>query len=267
MSMEANEFWESLYSGMNMKREDNRLSTFRRNPKWPKHYINPEDLAKAGFFYFYVDDRVACAFCGGDISNWSPGDEPMREHVKHFSTCPFVMGADVGNVPSGDDPFPGPKRPYPYDVCGMHNPPQQTNTSRPPPSYPHQVRSNPVTPPNARQTRLTQQPTIPTTLPDVICEPTNRPRIRSQSQQQPQSQQILSQASIRPSNTSDVTRHGPESSNHDDNRLGICKICFDKEVGIVFGPCGHGTCTQCSDYLYNCPICRSPIDIRLRTYL
>lgn len=47
-----------------------------------------------------------------------------------------------------------------------------------------------------------------------------------------------------------------------------CKICMDAEVGMVFLPCGHlSCCPDCARGMDVCPMCRRPIQERIRTYL
>ncbi|XP_059173143.1 E3 ubiquitin-protein ligase XIAP-like [Physella acuta] len=47
-----------------------------------------------------------------------------------------------------------------------------------------------------------------------------------------------------------------------------CKICMDSEAVITFVPCGHLTCCgTCAAVIDNCPICRSPIERRIRTFV
>ncbi|KAM9220016.1 baculoviral IAP repeat-containing protein 3 isoform 2-T2 [Dugong dugon] len=47
-----------------------------------------------------------------------------------------------------------------------------------------------------------------------------------------------------------------------------CKVCMDKEVSIVFIPCGHlVVCKECAPSLRKCPICRGTIKGTVRTYL
>ena len=42
-----------------------------------------------------------------------------------------------------------------------------------------------------------------------------------------------------------------------------CKICMDKEVGVVFIPCGHiACCVECGESFSHCPICRSEIELK-----
>ena len=47
-----------------------------------------------------------------------------------------------------------------------------------------------------------------------------------------------------------------------------CKICMDAEVGVVFLPCGHlSCCPGCAAGMEQCPMCRTPIQEKVRTYL
>ncbi|XP_065142375.1 baculoviral IAP repeat-containing protein 7 [Paramisgurnus dabryanus] len=84
---------------LGMGSEDERLQTFQN---WPRDApVRPADLARAGFFYLRYGDTVQCFCCNGILRYWVQGDTPMSEHKKHFPTCRFVMGRDVGNVPVG----------------------------------------------------------------------------------------------------------------------------------------------------------------------
>lgn len=78
-----------------LKREAVRFRTFGN---WQSTAVEPEVLAKAGFFYFNDGDKVQCAFCLGIIGQWDGKDDVCREHRKHFPTCPFMLGLSVGNV-------------------------------------------------------------------------------------------------------------------------------------------------------------------------
>ena len=80
----------------NLRRESVRLSTFHDWP--PKAHAQPAELARYGFFFTGLDDRVQCAFCRGVLRHWVPGDKPRKEHRMHFPECPFVRRLDVGNV-------------------------------------------------------------------------------------------------------------------------------------------------------------------------
>ncbi|CAA0823441.1 E3 ubiquitin-protein ligase RGLG2 [Striga hermonthica] len=45
----------------------------------------------------------------------------------------------------------------------------------------------------------------------------------------------------------------------------ICPICLSNPKDMAFG-CGHQTCCECGQELQSCPICRSPIQTRIKLY-
>jgi len=47
-----------------------------------------------------------------------------------------------------------------------------------------------------------------------------------------------------------------------------CILCIDKDKEIVFVPCGHlCTCSVCAQSLIKCPVCRSNIQQRIKTFI
>lgn len=47
----------------------------------------------------------------------------------------------------------------------------------------------------------------------------------------------------------------------------ICKVCFDKDIEIFYLPCQHAvTCSECSNSLNACPVCRAPLIKKLKIY-
>lgn len=83
--------------------ESVRRQTFTN---WTLPFVDPDQLARAGFFFLRTHDHVQCAFCQGVVGYWDPGDVPMDEHRRHFPSCRFVSGMPTGNVPayhSADD--------------------------------------------------------------------------------------------------------------------------------------------------------------------
>ena len=46
-----------------------------------------------------------------------------------------------------------------------------------------------------------------------------------------------------------------------------CAVCLDNAINVVLIPCGHMcSCSQCSNKLSNCPICRSAIVQRVHVF-
>lgn len=58
-------------------------------------------------------------------------------------------------------------------------------------------------------------------------------------------------------------RTASSSSSFYDNQL--CPICLGNPKDMAFG-CGHQTCCECGEDLQSCPICRTPIQTRIRLY-
>ena len=47
----------------------------------------------------------------------------------------------------------------------------------------------------------------------------------------------------------------------------LCKICMDRELSITFLPCAHlASCEECSKSLFECPICRMPINDTVKVF-
>ena len=81
---------------LDFRSEADRLASFAH---WTVSFIQPTDLAKAGFYSLNNLDSCKCAFCHNCVGDWVEGDQPMEEHRALFPLCPFIQGRDVGNVP------------------------------------------------------------------------------------------------------------------------------------------------------------------------
>lgn len=81
-----------------MNIEKNRLRTFEG---WPANVaVEPQRIAKAGFFSTGQGLEVQCFSCGGKISEWNYSDQVMARHRTLDPDCPFVKNpAESGNVP------------------------------------------------------------------------------------------------------------------------------------------------------------------------
>lgn len=68
--------------------EQSRLDSFR---EWPTHLKQqPDDLVKAGFYYYGIRDMVKCFFCNGGLSDWDPNDVPIEEHARWYPKCSYL---------------------------------------------------------------------------------------------------------------------------------------------------------------------------------
>lgn len=66
-----------------VKNYEKRLLTFKN---WTG-VINPEDLAKAGFYFTQYMDVCRCVYCLIEIFQWKEGDCPIEEHYKNARYC------------------------------------------------------------------------------------------------------------------------------------------------------------------------------------
>ena len=72
------------------KSEAERLRSFE-DRRWPDDVPVPAaELARAGWFFTGVTDRVRCPWCGGVVYNWTRDDTALGEHRRHFPHCSFV---------------------------------------------------------------------------------------------------------------------------------------------------------------------------------
>ena len=87
-----------------MKNELNRLRSF--DLKWSySGSLSGEKMAKAGFYHSSSTDKVSCPFCKINIEQWDKGDEPIKEHKTHSSTCVFIINPKKsGDIPIEGDP-------------------------------------------------------------------------------------------------------------------------------------------------------------------
>ncbi|XP_015206749.1 E3 ubiquitin-protein ligase XIAP [Lepisosteus oculatus] len=324
-----------------MCREDDRLKTFE---KWPSSVpVRPRQLAQAGLYYLDVQDRVQCFCCGGVLGGWEPQDEPWKEHERHFPNCFFILGHDVGNIPS-------------------ELPPESANHSHTyMESFEDRLRSFASVPHPIDPERLARAGFYTEGVQDrVICfkcggglkdwqsdeEPweehakyypgcsfvlmekgqqfVNSMQLRdhrrnfpdeddenSLSVSEQESDVMLSEVAQRALEmgldetqvktkilekirttgegyksvqllvedllNEDVESDSEETPENDEDpmeklrklqREKQCKVCMDRDIAIVFIPCGHlVTCKRCSDSLSKCPICCAAIVQKVKTYI
>ncbi|XP_061230397.1 inhibitor of apoptosis protein-like [Neopsephotus bourkii] len=74
-----------------------RMSTFSTFPiNVP---VSERSLARAGFYYTGVEDKVKCFSCGLTLDNWQPGDNAMERHKQLYPSCSFIQSTlSVNNL-------------------------------------------------------------------------------------------------------------------------------------------------------------------------
>ncbi|XP_069325122.1 baculoviral IAP repeat-containing protein 3 [Eulemur rufifrons] len=83
-----------------------RMSTYSTFPAGVP--VSERSLARAGFYYTGVNDKVKCFCCGLMLDNWKQGDNPIEKHKKLYPSCSFVQNLNsVNNLEATSQPtFP-----------------------------------------------------------------------------------------------------------------------------------------------------------------
>lgn len=69
-----------------MKIYENRLKTYN---KWPLKFITADKLAKAGFYYTGIKDKVKCLYCSIYLEYWGKNDDPYIKHKLLSPHCQY----------------------------------------------------------------------------------------------------------------------------------------------------------------------------------
>ncbi|XP_014825256.1 PREDICTED: E3 ubiquitin-protein ligase XIAP-like [Poecilia mexicana] len=276
---------ETLYPRIpHMKSEQVRLDTFS---SWPSTApVRPRDLAQAGFYYLGQADRVECFCCGNKLNNWENGDRPWEEHATHFPNCFFILGHDVGNVPlldNSDEPM--------WED-------QNVNQGRNMETFEGRLSSFAHVRHPVDHERLARAGFYSTGQEDqVLCfccggglkgwQPDEDPW-EEHAKEYPGCSFLLEEKGaafvnsiqlkgIEQRSAASSHQNGFSASEKDEDpmeklmklqREKQCKICMDRDICIVFIPCGHlVSCKQCSESLVKCPICCGAIAQKIKAYI
>uniref|UniRef100_H3B1U1 RING-type E3 ubiquitin transferase n=1 Tax=Latimeria chalumnae TaxID=7897 RepID=H3B1U1_LATCH len=247
-----------------METEQTRLGTFQN---WPSYAsIQPELLARAGFFFTGGEKKeIKCFYCDGGLRNWEPNDDPWREHAKWFPRSKrklkkkgqhFIHNQDQqlkkgklvikqnksGNTMEKNNNFTSW-----FQTCYKLGSKRREGQSM--------IRFYPAVGALERQNQH-----INLGFWRLFCtEPAQNQRPSETPQKGGGMHFGLAVPEAELSTEEQLRRLQEERT---------CKVCMDKEVSIVFIPCGHlVVCQECAPSLVRCPICRSTIRGSVRTFM
>ncbi|NP_001417846.1 baculoviral IAP repeat-containing protein 7 isoform 1 [Danio rerio] len=268
-----------------METEDNRRSTFHN---WPTGAaVQPDTLARAGFFYTGHGDNVKCFFCDGGLRNWEPGDDPWQEHAKWFPQCEYLLQSRgqeyVRNVQQSFFNMNGRGGGSLSSAAGNITPEVlggQRSVAAPMLSpvvqavlqmgFQHSLVESLV------QSRFLLTGAHYTSVSDLVTDvlqaeeeeerQTGDTRSETvETQRTPRTTRTRTQVSSREKVRSDLS---PEEQLRQLQEERTCKVCMDKLVSMVFIPCGHlVVCSDCAASLRHCPICRAVIRGSVRAFM
>nr|KAG5685498.1 hypothetical protein BaRGS_009411 [Batillaria attramentaria] len=237
-----------------------RLTTFADAPVTLPVFVIP--LARAGFLRLpngYADCG-RCFFCGGGLKNWERNDNPWIEHARWFARCPYIrqcQGQDFIDI-----------------VQDLNATKQHISMD--------EVRAE-INRRRAGGERL-QEPIVDPAISGALEMGYTQEQIDRAVQQLHQEGYPLSADKLMDYLHVDGAAGGHDDADDDLNyepgsvdqlveenseirQQRMCKICLDKEVCIVFLPCGHLVCcAECSPAIRQCPMCRQRVKGRVRAF-
>lgn len=109
---------EKMFFRRKLNIEANRLKTFRN---WNVCFIEKNQLALLGFYYYGQSDIVKCFFCGLKLGSWEDGDDVLNDHRRWSPLCSLIRRGETNNVPICeallDQTLPAAPKP---DVTGIY---------------------------------------------------------------------------------------------------------------------------------------------------
>ncbi|XP_035267183.1 E3 ubiquitin-protein ligase XIAP [Anguilla anguilla] len=214
------------------------------------HPVDPERLARAGFYSMGVSDRVRCFKCGGGLKDWQPEEDPWEEHAKEYPGCRFVVEE------KGQE---------------FVNSVQLRNPRRGSPTVSHQNGfSRHETEHNVMQSVIAQR-AVDMGLDPAKVEMTILEKIRRTGEGYAVADVLVEDVLAMETDVEQSQQDDDEDPLEKLRKLQMekqCKVCMDKDIAIVFIPCGHlVTCERCSVPLKKCPICCGAITQKIKTYI
>ncbi|KAF4795764.1 baculoviral IAP repeat containing 7 [Turdus rufiventris] len=248
-----------------METEEMRLSTFEN---WPQDStVEPEHLARAGFFYTGEGDLVKCFYCDGEMMNWTSGDDPWREHARWYPECGFLlhsMGTEfVSSIQESLSTSPLTPRDS-WDEAEQESSPSQG------PLRDWELRAHPSEEQSLIVQNVLQMGFDPTWVTNLVENKFAQTGTFYLSESELVADLVHSGcgASSSPGESRDGSQLSTEEQLRRLQEERMCKVCMDKDVSVVFVPCGHlVACAECALNLRRCPICRAAIQGSVRAFM
>ncbi|KAM8953456.1 E3 ubiquitin-protein ligase XIAP isoform 4-T4 [Pelodytes ibericus] len=221
-----------------------RLDSFG---KW-FYSSNKEALAKAGFYCTGEEDATKCFYCGGVLKDWKLKEDPWEEHAKWYPGCKFLIDE---------------KGQHFINTVQLARPLQNrmAGSAESAPTLPgdSELKENPLV--NGAEEMGFKFEDIKQMMAKKLKETgENYKSIEVLVSDLINDQSELDEKHPKEINIEEKLRQLEEEK--------ICKLCMDRNISIVFIPCGHlVACEQCADVVDKCPICCTIIHRRQKIFM
>lgn len=282
-------------SELSLNREVDRRKTFFDN-NWDNQDVSSTKLALLGFYFFQKPDSVRCHFCDIALSDFSPDDDILKEHLKFSPNCPLIRRRDTSNEPIDSEELDRILPAASIDECGSRR--RKKSRVEDDVSYPEY---------RLLSTRLNSFKTWPKSMKQkakdlseagffysgnsdhTVCfacgtfvgqwETDDKPWVEHKKFMERECSYLHlnhEQVKINERKYEELMKSKDpleENTNDDDSEAEIahenaCKVCLLKRSSIVFLPCKHvAVCGECAFGLDGkCPVCRSEIKEMIPLY-
>nr|XP_032837353.1 baculoviral IAP repeat-containing protein 3-like [Petromyzon marinus] len=230
-------------SASKMLSESARLLSFSKG--WPRSSpVRPADLARAGLYRMGFSDLVACFRCGGMMHRWEEGDDPAREHARHFPACARAAPLPPATQDGADSGLSPEMRSFGARLRSFASWPYTANVSPPELAYAGFYYSG---------------------YGDLVkcfsCDGHLQEWALGDSAWHEHAKWF-------PRPSPDTAAPSTEELLDKLEERLSCKVCMEREVSTMFVPCGHvATCGHCALSLSRCPVCRVAVQTSLRAFM
>uniref|UniRef100_A0A2C9KCM7 RING-type domain-containing protein n=1 Tax=Biomphalaria glabrata TaxID=6526 RepID=A0A2C9KCM7_BIOGL len=251
-----------------------RMETFL---SWPRdHHLRPKELAEAGFYYAGYGDCARCFYCGGGLRNWEDEDDVWVEHARWFPKCAYIrqqMGqVFVDTIQDMNKSFDHISMKMVMDKIGDAASAFQLDSKDSPLKRDPAVKTivdmgYPLAEAITTAEAIKEDGNILSA--DKIYEKLVEHKVKKNPSK------MIERAAGTMAGVSDTSLNANlekvrslKEKNNQLRQQTVCKICMDKEVAVVFLPCGHFvSCTDCASAMKDCPVCRNHVKGIVRAFM
>ncbi|KAK6993419.1 baculoviral IAP repeat-containing protein 2-like isoform X1 [Biomphalaria glabrata] len=251
-----------------------RMETFL---SWPRdHHLRPKELAEAGFYYAGYGDCARCFYCGGGLRNWEDEDDVWVEHARWFPKCAYIrqqMGqVFVDTIQDMNKSFDHISMKMVMDKIGDAASAFQLDSKDSPLKRDPAVKTVvdmgfPLAEAITTAEAIKEDGNILSA--DKIYEKLVEHKVKKNPSK------MIERAAGTMAGVSDTSLNANlekvrslKEKNNQLRQQTVCKICMDKEVAVVFLPCGHFvSCTDCASAMKDCPVCRNHVKGIVRAFM
>ncbi|XP_059153661.1 putative inhibitor of apoptosis [Physella acuta] len=246
-----------------------RLESFQN---WPSdHHLTKDVLAEAGLYYAGYGDCARCFYCHLGLRCWEKDDDAWVEHARWMPRCAFVrqsLGQDFIDAVQ--------KLNESHEKITLHSVKSEMGAS-----YQLSKLGCEQNGSLLRDAAVRSVVEIGYSSVDVLIAAQTIKENNGQLSADEILEELRESGSTR--KTFIQSREDLEPLDEAENKEHLriikeknlqlrhqttCKICMDREVNVVFLPCGHlVSCSECAFAMKDCPVCRKKIQGTVRAYI